>query len=572
MGNELKMTRYFFLFFGCMWSAGLFSQEFRYRVDFTDKANSPFSVSYPSQYLSQRAIDRRTAQGIPVLENDLPVNQVYIDSILNSGNVKLLNRSKWLNSITISTDDSTLIDSINTYSFVLNAVQWRKTKSGFSEEKLRAFHRAGRMADVPPSTRTGFTEGTKAGLDYGAAFNQVNMINADFLHDQGFKGEGMLIAVLDAGFIYTDSMQAFDHLFQSNRIIATWNFVDGNDSVFKAASHGTFVLSTMAANLPSLIIGTAPEAAYMLLISEDIASETIIEEFNWVSAAEFADSAGADIINSSLGYTTFDPIPEDTLFLANPFNHTYAEMNGDIALATVGADIAASKGILVVNSAGNSGANDWNFIGVPADGDSVFSIGAVDADRNYASFSSNGPTADGRVKPDVCAQGQASVIASFNDSIIWGSGTSFSSPIMAGAIACFWQSAAGKTNIEIMNLVRQSASQYNTPDTLLGFGIPDFEVAYEILTNRIFVDSDSFVIYPNPFSEKLNIDYYSADRKLISVEMVDLAGRRIFYSERNLEEGLNRIPLGRNVSAGNSPYILLIKSGETTLKRVVVKI
>ncbi len=494
-----------------------------------------------------------------------------MDSILNSGNVSLLNRSKWLNSITISTTDSSLIGLINSYSFVKNSIRWKKTKSKFSEEKLaRDFTKVlpeeiqrGSKNQIDDFNSIPSKKLNVAGFDYGPSFNQVNMINADFLHNLGFRGEGMLIAVLDAGFISADTMAAFDNLFQTNRIIATRNFVDGNDSVFKSATHGTYVLSTMAAELPSLIVGTAPKANYMLFITEDILSETIIEEFNWVSAAEFADSAGADIINSSLGYTTFDDSTQ---------NHTYAEMDGNTAIASTGADIASAKGILVVVSAGNSGNGPWHFIGVPADADSALTIGAVDASKIYASFSSKGPSADGRVKPDVCAQGQGTVIATSNDSITWGSGTSFSSPIMAGAAACFWQSAPGKSNIEIADFIRKSASQYNNPDTLMGYGIPDFKSAYESLTNKIFTDTDSFVIYPNPFTEKLFVDYYSTDKKIISMAVFDVSGKKIMNLEKTLSEGLNRISIEKNSLSGNSPNILQIKNGAKTVKEIVIKL
>lgn len=537
--------------------ADLFSQNSRYRIDFTDKNNSPYALSAPSQFLSQRAIERRTRQDIALSENDLPVNQNYIDSILNSGNVQLLNRSKWFNSIAISTDDSTLFDLINTFSFVKKTERYKKSESGFSERKLF----------LPPEKETMFrmSHGYQEGINYGAAANQVEMIHIDSIHNLGFRGAGMLIAVLDAGFISADTLEAFKHLFSDNRVIAVKNFVDGTDSVYKSATHGTYVLSTMGAVLPGLMTGTAPEAEYMLLVSEDMASETIIEEFNWVSAAEFADSVGADIINSSLGYTTFDN---------NEHNHTYEQMDGNTAIATIGADIAAGKGILVVNSAGNSGSGSWNYIGVPADGDSVLAIGAVDAGRQYASFSSNGPSYDGRIKPDVSAQGLGTVIASLNDSIISGSGTSFSSPVIAGSAACLWQSSPASTNMEIIGAVRRSASQYNRPDTLLGYGIPNFITAYQLLKGKKILDFTNDTVFPapNPFREKLVINFYSKINQSVIIEIFNPSGKVIFYTEKKAVEGLNEYSFYPSEITSKGFYLLRIITQKDVFLEKIVKI
>lgn len=535
---------------------GLFSQNFRYRVDFTDKNNSSFSLSAPSQFLSQRAIERRARQNIALSENDLPVNQNYIDSILNSGNAQLLNRSRWFNSITISTGDSTLIDQINTYSFVKKTERYKKSESGFSERKL--------FFSPEKETMFRMSHRSQEGINYGAAANQAEMIHIDSIHNLGFRGEGMLIAVLDAGFISADTLLAFKHLFSNNRVIAVKNFVDGTDSVYKSATHGTYVLSTMAAILPGLMTGTAPEADYMLLVSEDMASETIIEEFNWVSAAEFADSAGADVINSSLGYTTFDN---------NEQNHTYEQMDGNTALATIGADIAAGKGMLVVNSAGNSGSGSWNYIGVPADGDSVLAIGAVDANRLYTSFSSNGPSYDGRVKPDVSAQGLGTVIASLDDSIVFGSGTSFSSPVIAGAAACLWQSSPESANMEVFHAIRRSASQYQKPDTLLGYGIPNFITAYQLLKGKKILDfiNDTVFPAPNPFSERLVINFYSKINQSVILEIFDSSGKIFFYSEKKAAEGLNEYSFYPGEIISKGLYLLRITTQKDVFLEKIIK-
>src|SRR5258706_324851 len=261
---------------------------------------------------------------------------------------------------------------------------------------------------------------TESAGEYVPALHQLQMINGDFLHSLGYRGKGMLIAVMDAGFNNANTIPVFQDLIADNRILATHDFVQGDSNVYGHHFHGTAVLSCMAAHLPGYMIGTAPDAEYILLRTEDAATEYIIEEYNWACGAEYADSAGADVFNTSLGYTTFD----DPLY-----NHTYADMNGDSAVITIAADIAASKGILVVNSAGNSGGGPWNYIGAPADGDSVLTVGGVDSLKVIYARSSHGPSFDGRVKPNACAQGLNAYLDFANAAFGYGSGTSFASKV-----------------------------------------------------------------------------------------------------------------------------------------------
>jgi subtilisin family serine protease len=450
----------------------------KYWVRFTDKDDSPYSIKNPEAFLSKQAIDRRNAQGISVVENDLPVNPAYIDSVVNTG-ATLLNVSKWFNSVTVFTENQEVLDAIDALSFVLS-VDKGGVKPVHGKETGKPFFKNETITEIPEEDLLkGNTCGR--GYDYGQAWNQINMLNGIALHDLGFDGSGMTIAILDAGFLYADEISAFDSLWINNQILGYRDFADPiNPDIFNSHSHGTSVLSTMGANLPGEMVGTAPKANYWLLRSEYGPSEYLIEELNWASAAEFADSVGADIINSSLGYTTFDDPSQD---------HTYQDMDGNTTPITIAADLAASKGILVVNSAGNSGNNSWQYIGAPADGDSVFSIGAVNAYGNYVSFSSKGPTYDGRIKPDVVAQGSGStIINAYSGNVSTGSGTSFSSPITAGMVACLWQANPTKRNTEIMEAIRQSASLANNPDTLLGWGIPDYFLADSILSAPVIHD------------------------------------------------------------------------------------
>lgn len=442
----------------------------KYWIRFTDKNNSPYSIENPEQFLTQRAIDRRIAQDIDIVENDLPVIQSYIDAVAGAG-ATVLTVSKWMNSVTVYTTNPAVITTIEGFSFVLSTQKIAEdpdsnsfTKPFFKNETI----------EKPNNTQA--MNQTKSGqsFDYGSAFNQINMLNGIGLHDLGFDGTGMVIAVLDAGFLNADNLAAFDSLWMNGQILGTKDFVSpASPNIFGSHSHGTHVLSTIGTNLPGQMVGTAPHADFWLLRSEDAATEYLIEELNWVSAAEFADSVGADVINSSLIYTTFNNSAQD---------HTYADMDGNTTPITIGADMAASKGILVVNAAGNDGNNSWYYMGAPADGDSVFTIGAVNSSGNTVSFSSHGPTADGQTKPDVVAQGSGTYIVSASTgNVTTGSGTSYASPITAGMVTCLWSAFPDRKNTEIMQAIRESASQYATPDENLGFGIPDYMAAYDLL-------------------------------------------------------------------------------------------
>jgi hypothetical protein len=265
-------------------------------------------------------------------------------------------------------------------------------------------------------------------------------------------------------------MPAFDSLYANNSILGTRDFVEGDEFVYEASSHGTQVLSCMAANLPYLVMGTAPGASYYLFKTEDVGSEFKIEEFNWVAAVEYADSLGVDVINSSLGYTSFND---------ESMNYKYEDLNGKTGICSRGADIAVEKGMLVVNSAGNEGDGSWKYIGTPADGINVISVGAVKSNGSRASFSSYGPTPDGRIKPNVSAQGSRAVVAAMKGyAVTTTDGTSFSSPIMAGMVTTLWSAFPDKTNWEIKDAIEASGNQSMQPDSSLGFGIPDFFRAY----------------------------------------------------------------------------------------------
>lgn len=542
----------------------------KYFIGFTDKNDSPYSIENPQEFLSQRALDRRVRYNIAIDEHDLPVNPQYLQAVAGIG-VQLINPTKWLNGVTIFTDDPSKLDEIAALPFVKNIRKnvVKSENNTFPEiEDQFSLNKPFGMKEVMRELKTGYKSGTATNsLDYGEGYNQINMLGGIGLHDAGFKGQGMVIAVLDGGFISVNVMAAFDSLYMNGRILGTRDFVSGGLNVYQGSAHGTAVLSTMGANLPGQLVGTAPEASYWLFRTEDTGSEYLIEEYNWSSGAEYADSVGADVINSSLSYKTFD---EPT------YDHTYAEMDGNTAPSTIAADMAASRGMIVVNSAGNDGGSStWPYIGAPADGDSIFTIGAVDASGQYVYFSSIGPTADGRLKPNFMAQGSDAVVASTNGGTATSSGTSFSSPIAAGITACLWQANPTMNNMDILNSIQQSGSMALNPDNDMGYGIPDFGLANLILfgfNTSLVAETNAIDVFPNPFLNELKVVYNSPDTQLISVEVVDLSGK-IVYSQQNIRRniGLNYFKVEGLNNLKRGIYFLKISSDVIIATKKLVK-
>jgi hypothetical protein len=540
----------------------------KYFVRFTDKNNSPYSIDNPSEYLSQRAIDRRIHQGIPIDQSDLPVNPSYLAGVAETG-ATIINPSKWLNGTTVYAADPSIIEAIEALPYVLSVSFFPEALPGDQEimhgEEKSFFRNEIYNQPAPPMAKQGYEIGV---YDYGLGLNQIQMLGGDVFHQMGYRGQGMVIAVLDAGFLNANTHEVFDSLWLNNQILGTRDFVRGGEVQYDEHPHGAMVLSCMGGNAPGSLIGTAPAASYWLLRSEDGGSEYIIEEYNWVSAAEYADSVGVDVINSSLGYTTFNDPSQ---------NHTYQDMNGDTAPVTIGADMAAKKGILVVNSLGNEGGSSWYYLSAPSDGDSVMGIGAVDGSGNYASFSSHGPSYDGRVKPDVVAQGSGVVVADpSSGNYTFSGGTSFSSPILAGMAACLWQANPSLNNMQIAQAIRQSASQYNNPDDQMGHGIPDFVLANNILTvisgpeeNDLFVN-----IYPNPVSGEFTIEAgmhggMEAWEGEITVEITDITGRLIgIQKENRANSGKINVNLLQNAPAGLYFVRLSTNGYQSTIKIV----
>ena len=452
-----------------------FAQFSKYIIRFKEKNNSPYSLSNPSQYLSAKALQRRANQNISIDSTDLPVNTSYIQSVLNTGAVTLLNRSKWLNAIVIQTNDAAALNAINNLSFVKSSTPIA-LRIG-NTQPINKFDEV-----LPPILRTGNTEGANDYYNYGIAVGQIQITNGQFLHNIGLRGQTMTMSLLDGGFFGYQTNTAFDSARNNNQFLGTWDFVANEISVNEDNAHGMNCLSEICANWPGTLVGTAPKANFWLFRTEDVATEQPIEEYNWASGAEYADSVGTDIISSSLGYNTFDNAV---------FNHTYADMNGNTTPCSIAADLAAKKGILVVNSAGNSGNNSWKYIIAPADGDSVFAIGATNTSGTIAGFSSFGPSSDGQVKPNVVTAGQNIIVAGTNSQPATSSGTSFSCPNMAGLSACLWQGFPEYNNMKIIDAIQKSADKYNTPDDHYGYGIPNMKTAFGILLTDFATSSAS---------------------------------------------------------------------------------
>lgn len=482
----------------------------KYFITFTDKENSNFNVSQPLDFLSQRALDRRQKHNITITEQDLPVNQNYVNEILNIG-VDVLYTSKWLNGALIYTTDSTKINQIEQLPFVENA----RNKKYPSNIKNPVFK--DKWEDFENNFTTSNLSTLKSNFDYGIALQQIIMHEGEYLHQQDFLGNNILIAVLDAGFRNVDDIAAFDKLFLENKILATYDFVDIEENVYNDHPHGTLVLSSMAAYSPGNIVGTSPEASYILLRSEDAATEFVIEEYNWLKAAEYADSAGADIINSSLGYTVFQDTSQ---------SYTYDDMDGETAISSIAANIAADKGILVVNSAGNLGGSAWNFIAAPADAQNVLTVGAINPSAQAASFSSEGPTADGRLKPNVVAIGQSTVVVDAFGNVITSNGTSFSAPIIAGFSACLMEALPNLSPSELIETIQNASHLVNQPNNKLGYGIPSFKKALLNVSSQNTSNKNKLEVYPNPFKNHLNIAWVS-DNKLESIIVYDFSGKEI---------------------------------------------
>jgi len=510
------MTKYLFLFtllFIASFSTA--AQSNMYLVKFTDKNNSPYSIQNPTVFLSQKSIERRFKQGILILERDLPPNPAYIDS-LNTKNIQLLYKSRWFNAALIIATEQ-VKDSVLKFPFVKNV----------------EFDMPLKQTTLNSTFRKKIKFETQNTSNYGDATAQIELLGVDKMHQQGFHGENMLMAVLDNGFLNANSIHCLDSIFDNNRVLEVYDFVDNDSSLFSDGWHGTSVLSCMAAYEENQLISPAYMSNYVLFRTEDDASESRAEEAYWLFAAERADSLGVDIINTSLGYSTFDN---------SSTNYTPGQMDGNTTLITRAADIAASTGMLIINSAGNEGGSAWNIITAPADGDSVLAVGAVSRAGILASFSSRGNPANGTVKPDVMAVGLQTAISNTSGQIIRADGTSFSSPLTAAMAAGLWQANPLLSSNDILTCIRKSGHIYNNPNVAYGYGLANFNRADSIAKNDFKIRS---------FEPNLNVSSLKlqpGNKAILEIKTANnLEGHEIRLTVINLE----------NISIKNQEVVLI---------------
>ncbi|MBN2487091.1 MAG: S8 family serine peptidase [Bacteroidales bacterium] len=506
---------------------------FMYWVQFTDKLGTPYSLDKPTDFLSERAVLRREKQNIPISADDLPVNPVYVDSLRKLG-LSIHNTSKWLNGAVVVSANEALLDTLHYLSFVAQPVERGRT----GESK---------------TTTEKFCLNPKSAGDYGFSKAQIEILKGNYLHSEGFYGQGMLIAVLDAGFDNAREIESLAHIWEDGRVLATRDFVKDNHDMFHEHIHGTLVLSILAGAVPGNMHGSATGASYILVRTENGSSEHLVEEYNWVAGAEFADSMGADIINSSLGYYHFD-------FAKN--NHSYADMDGKTTPVTRGAAMAARKGILVVNSAGNEGDNEWLHIIAPADADSILAVGAVDTLGLITPFSSRGFSSDGRVKPDVCAVGRGTIGQISAGNLYSCSGTSCSAPIIAGLAACLWQSVPGASTYQLRNAIVQSSNRYTFPDNAYGYGLPDFAMAKALLSAMPASEGLTSVgFFPNPVTNvavlQINMPWIDSD-KMAVLEIFDLYGREILIRKKLISPSGTIFPVHETQFLAKGFYFLRV--------------
>ncbi len=503
--------------------AGAADDVLRFRLYLKDKPNLTMS---PMPYqLSPTALERRSKQGIALDSTDLPIFPGYIQAIRDKG-FPVASQSRWMNTVVVSMADSSGLDSLIVLPFI------REAKLVWMNPTLKKATAKKRMV-----TKNKYI--TDSISYYGRAETQVEMLGLDALHTAGFKGGSMTIAIIDAGFIGVDTISFFKDI----KVKATRDFIYPPTTIYNGHDHGTSVLSLMASQKPYTIVGTAPEASYCLLRSEDSPTEFPIEEDYWAAAAEFADSIGADIINSSLGYNEFD-MPS--------LSYTKSQLDGKTAYVTKAASMAASKGMLVVVSAGNENGKPWRKISFPSDAPDVLTVGAVQADLTRGYFSSIGPTADGRIKPDIMAMGVNNTIINGVGAVTYGSGTSFSAPLIAGMAACIWNALPMLKASELRAKIIENSDRFPTPDTLYGNGIPNAQKLWLSIKNSLDQKKlDRFYCYPSPASDKLYLASFLQTQESAKVVIYNSFGRKV------LDKTLSGSALSVDVSyLPNSIYLV----------------
>jgi len=526
--------------------------QYAYQVNFTDK-NGTLGFSDSLSFLSIRAMARRDAHGIVLDSTDLPVTHAYVDSVLALTHGKLHEVSKWLNMCVILIGDSTQIHALDGIAFV-------------GSVRLVGYYATALHRDARPMHRAGAANKTTSGsTDYGDTWPQTLMVDGNVLHDAGYKGQGMIIAVLDAGYLGADTHEGFDSLRNDGRIVDVHNFTLDTSYVYSYDDHGTSVLSTMAGYVPGTFIGSAPLASYALYVTEDDNSEQPIELLNLLCGAERADSLGADVITCSLGYDTFNN-PADDFNFATDFTGVYTP-------AAKAANMATKKGMLFVASAGNEGGGSWNNILTPGDADSALTIGSVTNTGVNATTSGYGPNAAGRVKPDVCGLGQYAYTFTSGDGYALQDGTSFSTPQIAGWAACLWQSYPSALPARVRAAIIQCADHYTDPGPQIGYGIPNFgcsstDIMWLAVAGPVANGADIVVV--NPAANELNIMVTMPEAETVQFELSDVSGKVLARFSASFASGANPAYTQNVATLPAGMYLLRAAwSGGTIVKKVI---
>ena len=514
-------------------------------VFFADKENVEVYLADPILIMTQEAIDRKELHGTAIDERDVPVNENYITQIKNATGITVRSKSKWMNCVYVIGSQPN-IEALLDLPFVTNVE--------YADKSLNLFPGA------PIENKFSLEEaGQNVIYNYGAAANQIEMLSGDYLHELDYSGEGMIVAVLDAGFPSIDTNPGFQKMRDENRILGTYDFEARTENVDGTSSHGFVTSSDIGGFLQNEFVGTAPQASFYFFVTEYTPSETPVEEAWWVEALERSDSLGVDVVNTSLGYRGFD----------NPnYDHSYEDLDGQTTFSARGANIAFDKGMILVTSAGNGGNSSFPTVGTPGDSPGTLTVGAVNSNGNYVAFSSIGPTVDGRVKPDVMAQGASAAVINTGGNVDFSSGTSFSSPIMAGVITCLWQSRPEVPNGHIMQIVRESANLYNNPTDQMGYGIPNFENAYVALQELGLEDDflmSNFALYPNPVTSKINISFPEGISNG-TFTIYSILGNKVLSTE--ISRNLNSVNME---SLNSGMYIASINSNNKQISFKIIK-
>lgn len=510
-----------------------------YWIQFNSKANTPYSINQPEGFLSNKAILRREKMGIAIDSTDLPVNPEFIKSLQNLG-FYVKHQSKWLNGAIAILPDSLVLDNITLPDFVAKI---DLSKTGNLKSASNKF------SDID----------TLSQATYGSSYEQISMVKGHLLHSLS-RGKGVHVAVIDAGFNNSINLPTFDSLKSRDGILGTYDFVSPGNNIYNEHYHGNAVLSIMAGNTPGYLIGSAPEASYWLLRSEDVETEYPVEEDYWIVAAEFADSVGCDVINTSLGYSLFDE---------SQFDHSYNDFTGKHLRISQAANLAVDKGIVVVCSAGNSGGSSdpWGHIVAPAEAEKVLAVAAVDVNNQIAGFSSPGFEGDNFLKkPDVSAMGVGVTYASTNGNYVTGNGTSFSSPIIAGMAACLISYFPEYTSSEIIELIKTYGDRYPEHSLSYGYGIPDFSKADMVLSSDKLSASSVPLVVPNPFNNHITI---ANKGDFARFELFDHTGRILFSQE--LSDRLNEISPMKLSNLKKGVYFAVFKGEGGTYSQKLIK-